>query len=131
MPVLHKQPAGTARLGDKVWFEANADGIQDAGEPGVAGVTVTLYNSGGTAIGTTTTDANGYYQFINLAAGTYSVGFSNLPAGYSFTASTGTTSADATTNSDANPGTGRTTNFTILAAQSLQGRFRWNCGQWR
>ncbi|MBL0199863.1 MAG: carboxypeptidase regulatory-like domain-containing protein [Chitinophagaceae bacterium] len=119
--VTQNSPAGTARLGDKVWFDANADGIQDAGEPGVAGVTVTLYNSGGTAIGTTTTDANGYYQFINLAAGTYSVGFSNLPAGYSFTASTGTTSADATTNSDANPGTGRTTNFTILAAQSLQG----------
>ncbi len=119
--VTQNSPAGTARLGDKVWFDANADGIQDAGEPGVAGVTVTLYNSGGTAIGTTTTDASGYYQFINLAAATYSVGFSNLPAGYSFTSSTGTTSADATTNSDANPGTGRTANFALLAAQSLQG----------
>lgn len=119
--VTPNSPAGTARLGDRVWFDANADGIQDAGEPGVAGVTVTLYNSGGTAIGTTATDANGYYQFINLAAATYSVGFSNLPAGYSLTSSTGTTTIDASTNSDVNPGTGRTANFAILSGQSLQG----------
>ncbi|MFZ1452251.1 MAG: SdrD B-like domain-containing protein, partial [Ferruginibacter sp.] len=119
--VTQNSPAGTARLGDMVWFDADNDGIQDAGEPGIAGVTVTLFNSGGTAIGTTSTDAYGYYQFINLAAGSYSVGFSNLPAGYSFTSSTGTTPADATTNSDANPATGRTANFALLAAQSLQG----------
>lgn len=119
--VTPNSPAGTAKLGDKVWFDADNDGVQDAGEPGVAGVTVTLYNSVGAAIGSTTTDANGNYQFINLAAGSYSVGFSNLPAGYSFTSSTGTTSADATTNSDVNPGTGRTASFAILAGQSLQG----------
>ncbi|RXK17115.1 SdrD B-like domain-containing protein, partial [Macrococcus sp. DPC7161] len=29
-------------LGDKVWFDADKDGIQDAGEPGIPGVTVTL-----------------------------------------------------------------------------------------
>jgi SdrD B-like domain/Secretion system C-terminal sorting domain len=119
--VTQNSPAGTARFGNRVWFDANSNGVQDAGESDVAGVTVTLYNSGGTAIGSTTTDANGYYQFINLAAATYSVGFSNLPSGYSFTNSTGTTSADATTNSDANPATGRTANFALLAAQSLQG----------
>jgi hypothetical protein len=119
--VTQNSPAGTARFGDRVWFDANSNGVQDAGEPDVAGVTVTLYNSGGTAIGSTTTDVNGYYQFINLAAATYSVGFSNLPSGYSFTGSTGTTSADPTINSDANPATGRTANFALLAAQSLQG----------
>ncbi|MEP7237313.1 MAG: SdrD B-like domain-containing protein [Ferruginibacter sp.] len=119
--VTQNAPAGTARFGDRVWFDANSNGVQDAAEPDVAGVTVTLYNSGGTAIATTTTNANGYYQFINLAAATYSVGFSNLPSGYSFTASTGTTSANATTNSDVNPGTGRTAGFAILAGQSLQG----------
>lgn len=119
--VTQNTPAGTARFGDRVWFDANSNGVQDAGEPGVGGITVTLYNSGGSAIGTTTTDANGYYQFINLAAASYSTGFSNLPVGYSFTTSAGTTSADATTNSDANPATGRTANFALLAGQSLQG----------
>jgi hypothetical protein len=111
----------TAQVGNFVWFDTNSNGTQDAGEPGVGGVTVTLYNNAGTAIATTTSDANGNYQFTNLAAGTYSVGFSNIPAGYSLTSSTGTTSASNTTNSDANPGTGRTAQFTLAAAQSLQG----------
>ena len=119
--VTQNTPAGTSKVGDFVWFDANGNGTQDAGETGVAGITVTLYNSGGTAIATTATDANGNYQFVNLAAATYSVGFSNLPAGYSFTSSTGTTSASGTTNSDANTATGKTSNFVLGAGQSLQG----------
>ncbi|MFZ1307131.1 MAG: SdrD B-like domain-containing protein, partial [Ferruginibacter sp.] len=119
--VTQNSPAGTARIGDRVWFDANNDGTQNAGEPDVAGVTVTLYNAAGTAIATTATNSDGLYQFVNLAAGTYSVGFSNLPAGYSFTGSTGTTSATGTTNSDVNPGTGRTAAFVITAGQSLLG----------
>lgn len=114
-------PAGTSVIGDKVWFDADQDGVQDADETGVAGVTVTLYNSSGSPIATTVTDANGNYTFANLAAGNYSVGFSNLPQGYSFTSSTGTTSASGSTDSDANPGTGRTAQFALGAAQTLTG----------
>jgi hypothetical protein len=62
-----------------VWHDQNRDGIQDPGEPGVPGVTVTLYDSTGTPITTTTTDTTGYYIFPNLQPGTYFVGFSNLP----------------------------------------------------
>jgi SdrD B-like domain/Secretion system C-terminal sorting domain len=113
--------ANTGRLGNYVWFDADKDGVQDAGEAPVGGVTVILYNSTGTPVDTTATDANGLYQFINLAAGTYSVGFTNLPAGLSFTASTGTTSASNTTNSDANPATGRTASFALAAGGNLQG----------
>ncbi len=112
-------PAGTARLGDRVWFDADGDGVQDAGENGVAGITVTLYNNVGVAIATTATDANGNYQFANLAAGDYSVGFSNLPAGYSFTPIWVSNDANAT-NSDANPATGRTGTITLSAAESEQ-----------
>ncbi len=111
----------TAQVGNFVWFDTNSNGTQDAGEPGVGGVTVTIYNNAGTAIGTTTSDANGNYQFTNLAAGNYSIGFSNIPAGYSLTSSTGTTSASNTTNSDASQSTGRTTQFALAAAQSLHG----------
>ena len=78
-------PLGTARIGDRVWFDANNNGSQDAGEPDVAGVTVTLYNNAGMAIAASTTNSDGQYQFVNLAAGTYSVGFGNLPGGFSFT----------------------------------------------
>ena len=33
----------TASLGDRVWVDSNANGVQDAGEVGKAGVTVELY----------------------------------------------------------------------------------------
>jgi fimbrial isopeptide formation D2 family protein/uncharacterized repeat protein (TIGR01451 family) len=72
--------AGTASLGDRVWFDRNNDGVQAADEPGLAGVSVTLRYFGldgieGTAddivIGTTTTDANGEYLFTGLPAGSF------------------------------------------------------------
>jgi uncharacterized repeat protein (TIGR01451 family) len=65
-------PAG---LGDYVWLDNNRDGLQSVGEPGIAGVTVTLYNASGTPVMTTTTNAQGYYSFTQLLPGTYSVGF--------------------------------------------------------
>lgn len=114
--LIQTSPAGTASLGDKVWYDADTDGIQDAGETGVSGVTVTLYNNAGTAIATTTTDANGNYLFANLAAGDYSVGFSNLPQGYSLTPTWSSNDAN-TTNSDANPATGRTGTITLSAGE--------------
>ncbi len=42
--------------------DANGDGDRDAGEPGRAGWTIELYNSG-VRLGTTTTDAGGRYSF--------------------------------------------------------------------
>ncbi len=39
-----------ASVGDRVWLDTNGDGIQDAGEPGVSNVLVTLYNSSGVAV---------------------------------------------------------------------------------
>ena len=41
----------------------NGNGIQDAGEPGVADVSVNLYDGDGHFIDPTTTDANGDYLF--------------------------------------------------------------------
>ncbi|MGT2648884.1 accessory Sec-dependent serine-rich glycoprotein adhesin, partial [Streptococcus uberis] len=68
-------------IGDTVWEDTNKDGIQDAGEPGIPGVTVTLTNPDGTTV-TTTTDADGYYEFTGLNDGdTYTVTF-ETPAGY-------------------------------------------------
>ena len=98
-----------AALGDYVWDDANHNGIQDAGENGIGGVTVTLYGlDGTTVIGTTTTAADGSYHFTNLAAGTYYVGFST-PSGYTFTtqyAAGSTTSNDSNANTTTNVTTG-------------------------
>ncbi|MBP7533650.1 MAG: DUF11 domain-containing protein, partial [Chitinophagales bacterium] len=45
----------TASLGNYVWYDTNNDGIQDATETGVDGVTVTLYDGNGDVVATTTT----------------------------------------------------------------------------
>ncbi|MEY4925774.1 MAG: hypothetical protein RI894_210, partial [Bacteroidota bacterium] len=111
---IYNSSLPTGSIGDFVWFDTNKDGIQNANEGGVAGVTVILYN-GTTAIATTVTDKNGHYIFSNIGAGTYSVGFSNLPEGYVFSPNTGSTPS---TNSDANPSTGRTPTFILATGEN-------------
>ncbi len=74
-----------ASIGDRVWADLDGAGDQDAGEPGLAGVTVKLYDSTGTTLlATTTTDATGTYHFYDLDAGTYRVTYdlSSAPGGY-------------------------------------------------
>ena len=83
-----------ASVGDKVWMDVNRDGLQDADEPAMPGVTVTLTRADGTAVtdaegnpvASVTTDANGKYVFENLLPGDYTVTFTN-PAGYEATIS--------------------------------------------
>ncbi|HTJ71390.1 MAG TPA: SdrD B-like domain-containing protein [Actinospica sp.] len=86
--VNHCVDAGLAgpqdSIGDRVWYDTNRNGIQDAGEPGIGGVKATLENAAGTALATTTTDSTGHYLFDGLPDGTYRVCFdkSTLPAQY-------------------------------------------------
>ncbi|MCA6438863.1 MAG: SdrD B-like domain-containing protein [Sediminibacterium sp.] len=54
-------------IGNRVWFDANGNGIQDADENGIAGVTVQL-RQGATVIATATTDASGNYYFSSDAS---------------------------------------------------------------
>ena len=74
---------GAGSIGNRLWYDADADGVQDFGEPGLAGTTVELLDGGGAVIATTTTDSNGVYTFTGLAAGSYTVRVvaSTLPAG--------------------------------------------------
>lgn len=71
------QPPGA--IGDFVWIDSDHDGVQDAGEFGLSGLTVTL-KLGAATIGTTTTDNDGYYSFGNLQPNSYTVNIS-IPAG--------------------------------------------------
>jgi hypothetical protein len=86
-----------------IWEDNDGDGTRDTGDDGLdnatAGITVTLYASDGSIYTTTQTHENGYYEFSNLPADTYTitVGTSTLPAGATWnqTAETGP-SADGT-----------------------------------
>ncbi len=76
-------------VGDFVWIDTDQDGIQDAGEPGLAGVTITLtdprgnpvVDTSGLPVGPRTTDADGRYLFNGLPSGTYNARIT-YPAGY-------------------------------------------------
>jgi protocatechuate 3,4-dioxygenase beta subunit len=101
-----------ASVGDHVWEDLNGNGLQDAGEPGIAGVTVRLLDkTGATVVRTTTTDASGNYLFSSLTPGDYLIEFAK-PAAYAgfVTANQG---ADDTKDSDADVTTGRTAVFTL------------------
>lgn len=114
---LRRTITGLSSLGDFVWYDLNKNGLQDGGsEVGVPGVTVLLYNNANTVIATTTTDRNGFYLFTGLSAGTYTVGFENLPAGYGFSPNNG--AVTVANNSDVNPSTGRTGNIVVAANTS-------------
>ena len=57
-----------------VYADDNNDGVFDNNELPIAGVTLALLDADGNATGeTTVTDANGYYEFTNLAPGIYGV----------------------------------------------------------
>ncbi|WP_245860357.1 SdrD B-like domain-containing protein, partial [Candidatus Chloroploca asiatica] len=94
-----------ASIGNFVWDDTNADGIQNDGATGLNGVSLSLTGVTGTGtdvVSTTTTNASGFYSFTNLAPGIYTV-TATLPEGYRFTVTGRGTNA---TDSDANPSTG-------------------------
>ncbi|WP_156876571.1 SdrD B-like domain-containing protein [Microbacterium luticocti] len=69
-------PQKSVSVGDYVWVDTNRDGRQDADEPGIPGVVLTLVGPDGqpvtdvdgTPVGPVTTGAHGEYTFENLPA---------------------------------------------------------------
>jgi hypothetical protein len=103
-------------VGDYVWYDANRNGIQDAGEPGVPGAVATLKDAGGKVIGTATTDASGKYLFGDLPDGTYQVcfGLAGVPSKYAGAVFTRQNAASHNgTDSAADPATGCTMTTTL------------------
>lgn len=67
--------ADTPCIGDFVWFDQNANGCQDEGEPGIEGIFIELYACGGGLVASTTSGEGGYYCFVNLDPGSYFLKF--------------------------------------------------------
>ena len=79
-----------ASLGDTVFNDANNNGIQDAGEAGLAGVAVQLLDGGGNPIAGVapiTTGTDGTYLFTDLTSGDFQVRLT-APSGSNFVVST-------------------------------------------
>jgi len=97
-------------IGNLVYEDLNSDGVQDPGEPGAAGVTVTVAGPSGSF--TTITDVNGEWSVGNLAPGSYTVVFT-APDGRTWTTQNATNATEAT-DSDAGP-TGLAGAFPVTA----------------
>ena len=73
---------GTGAVTGVVWLDGSGDGVMDAGDAGLAGVSVTLWDySAGTSVGPATTNADGSYLFTEVPQGTYTA-VVTLPSGY-------------------------------------------------
>jgi uncharacterized repeat protein (TIGR01451 family) len=114
-----------SNLGDFVWEDLNANGIQDAGEPGIPGVTVTLTGTDKDGDGverSVVTDASGQYTFatddghFTLRSGDYRLTFAK--DGYGFT--TQGAGSDTEKDSDADQATGRTGAITIASPIAIR-----------
>ncbi|MEM1177490.1 MAG: SdrD B-like domain-containing protein [Acidobacteriota bacterium] len=98
-------------IGDRVWLDANLNGLQDGGEAGFEGVTVELFSAAGVSQGTTLSAADGSYYFAGVAGGDYYLAFYE-PAGFCYTAKDrgGSDASD----SDVDPGTSTTDFFSFI-----------------
>jgi SdrD B-like domain/Bacterial Ig domain len=97
----------------KVFADTNADGIS-TGDPGLSGITCTLYDSSNNVVATMPSGALGTYSFANVLPGSgYYVGFSGIPnsKGISPVLQGGNTAID----SDVIPATSKTAPFSIVA----------------
>lgn len=113
----------TYRLGNLIWNDTDNDGIQDNGEPGIAGVKLELYISGqNSVIATAISNVGGEYVFNNLPNGNYElkIAASNFQSGGALVGAT-YSPKDATTDtldSDFSASTGRAP-VTIAGSDNL------------
>ena len=123
---------GLSSVSNFVWHDLNSNGRQDAGEPGLAGVPVTLTGTDYAWDGdsyevlhdydaaplVTTTNGSGNYIFSGLNHGTFQVRFPTTTAGLGLTE---LDTATDTTDSDADPATGNTAVFCLGEAPHVPG----------
>jgi hypothetical protein len=82
--LLFGNRAITQMISGTKFGDTNGNGVRDAGEVGLPGVTIRLTDAAGT-VRSTTTDASGNFAFTGVAAGTYTVS-EVVPPGFRQTA---------------------------------------------
>ncbi len=75
--VLNVRNCKNSKLGNFVWNDLNANGIQNAGEPGIKDVIVRLIREDDVVVNQTFTDENGMFQFLDVVPGRYYMRYSN------------------------------------------------------
>jgi hypothetical protein len=103
-----------ASVGNFVWEDKNANGIQNSGESGIQGVEVKLFDSNSNLIDTKFTGSMGEYLFVDLSPGDYYIEFVK-PDGFESSPKNalGLPGDTKPTDSDASPTNGRTDSFTL------------------
>ena len=105
--------AALGSVGDRVWLDVNADGIQDAGEPGVADVAVHLFDATGSKLITSSrTTEDGEFLFSGLPAADYVIDV-DPPSAFAIAQPH---QSDESLDSDPDPESGRFT-FTLGASE--------------
>ena len=69
----YRKATGQFSIADTVFYDSNGNGTQDGGEPGIAGVTVSLVDGSAKIVATTITGSAGSFAFGGLANGSYTV----------------------------------------------------------
>ncbi len=106
-------------IGDFVWLDTNADGVQQSTETGIAGVRVVLLDAAGATIASAETGSDGRYLFSDLVPGSYQVKFDLTSLPIELRATVDNTSDDAA-DSDANPLTGLTALVRLAGGQDIR-----------
>jgi hypothetical protein len=96
-------PIGTGAIGDFVWHDADADGIQDPGEGGIDKARVALFAASGALLSVQWTGPSGLYTFEGLCAGEYEVRVDVTAAGAGFVPSPCNVGTDDTIDNDCSP----------------------------
>ena len=104
----------TGSLGNRVWEDRDADGLQDPDEPGRDGVSVKLLDDKGRVAATAVTANGGLYRFDGVVPGSYRLQVA-APSGMVFTLAN--QSADDSMDSDIDPATGQTALLTLAEGE--------------
>jgi len=82
------QASAPVELGNRVWIDKNANGIQDFNEPGLSNVIIKLLDNLGVELASAKTDIDGYYIFSNsdstISTPSHKYGVKDLHEGNSY-----------------------------------------------
>jgi hypothetical protein len=74
---LNVRNCKNSKIGNFVWNDLNANGIQNSGEPGIKDVIVGLFREDGILVKETYSGNNGEYQFLDVIPGNYYMRYRN------------------------------------------------------